>query len=78
MKKLQVDRFEEEIAVLTDRAERKIYDVPKDAFGFELHEGDLLAVEFSGDVPVSAEFLAEETAALKKRIKELMEKRRRK
>ena len=76
MKRLQVDRFEGEIAVLTDRAERKIYDVPKDFFGFELHEGDILAVEFSGETPASAVFLAEETERVHRRIRELMEKRR--
>ncbi len=77
MKILQVDRFEGDIAVLFDR-EKNIYDVKKDVFGFELHEGDLLNVTFADGKPIAAEFLAEETEGLRKRAAELREKRRRK
>ena len=77
MKKMQVDRFEGDIAVLLDE-EKNIYDISKDQFGFELHEGDLLEVVFEGGVPVSARFLAEETEALHQRIQALMEKLKRK
>ncbi len=77
MKKLQVDRFEGEIAVLFD-AEKNVYDVPKDAFGFALHEGDILEVEFSDGKPCSAKFLEEETKAMQARVRELMKKLKRK
>lgn len=77
MKILQVDRFEGEIAVLFDR-EKNVYDVPKNVFGFALHEGDLLDVTFSDGKPIAAKFLAEETEKLKKRAAELREKLRRK
>ena len=77
MKILQVDRFEGNIAVLFDR-EKNIYDVPKDIFGFELHEGDLLDVSFSEGKPHTAIFLAEETERLKKRAEQLRERCRRK
>ena len=76
-KKLQVDRFEGDIAVLFDM-EKNLYDVPKDLFGFELHEGDYLEVTFENGVPVSAVFLAEETEAARQKIRALMAKMRRK
>ena len=77
-KKMQVDRFEGEVAVLFD-IEKKIYDVPKTVFGFELHEGDLLEVEFSEDgKPLSAVFLVEETETLRRRARELRESLRKK
>ena len=76
-KKMQVDRFEEGFAVLADDDET-IYNVPREAFGFELHEGDILEVEFAGNAPVSARFLAEETAAAKERIAALMKKLKKK
>ena len=77
MKKLQVDRFEGDIAVLFDQ-DKKIYDVPKTQFGFELHEGDLLEVVFEGDKPIAARFLSEETEAQRRRVRELMAKLKRK
>ncbi|MBQ8496295.1 MAG: DUF3006 domain-containing protein [Clostridia bacterium] len=77
MKKLQVDRFEGEIAVLYDENKR-IYDVPKDLFGFTLHEGDILEVKFEEDKPVSARFLEEETETMRNRIKALKAKLKRK
>ncbi len=73
MKKMQVDRFEENLAVLMDENE-EVFVVLRDAFGFELHEGDHLEVEFSGEKPVSAKYLAEETEASKKRVHALMER----
>lgn len=76
-KKLQVDRFEGEIAVLFDM-EKNLYDVPKDIFGFELHGGDYLEVTFENEAPVSAVFLAEETEAARQKIRALMAKMRRK
>ena len=77
MKKLQVDRFEEGFAVLVDDDGMPI-DVPRDRFGFELHEGDILAVEFEGKIPVSAVFLEEETLAVKARVQALRRKLREK
>ena len=76
-KKLQVDRFEGEIAVLFDM-DYRLYNVPKDVFGFELHEGDYLEATFENDAPVSAVFLAEETEAARQKIKALMAKMRKK
>ena len=76
-KKLQVDRFEGDLAVLFDM-DYRLYNVPKDIFGFELHAGDYLDVTFENDVPTSAVFLAEETEAARQRIKALMAKMRKK
>ena len=76
-KELQVDRFEGNIAVLIGE-DKSIYDVDKEIFGFELHEGDLLEAEMENDTPVSAVFLAEKTAALREEIRVLMAKLRRK
>ena len=77
MKKLQVDRFEENFAVLIDDDDMPI-DVPRDLFGFELHEGDILAVEFEGGKPVSATFLEDETLAVKARVEALRRRLREK
>lgn len=74
---MQVDRFEEGFAVLVDDDET-IYNVPREAFGFELHEGDILEVELAGNATVSARFLTEETAAAKERIAALMKKLKKK
>ena len=76
-KKLQVDRFEEGLAVLFDM-EKNIYNVPKNLFGFELHEGDYLDVTFESGMPVSAVFLSEETEAARQKIRALIAKMRRK
>ena len=76
-KKLQVDRFEGEIAVLFDM-DYRLYNVPKDVFGFELHAGDYLDVTFENDVTATAVFLAEETEAARQKIKALMAKMRKK
>lgn len=77
MKKLQVDRFEGEIAVLFDE-NKNIYDIHKDLFGFTLHEGDLLNVTFDEGKPVSAVFLADETQAMRNRIQALKAKLKKK
>ena len=77
MKKMQVDRFEEHLAVLTDD-DMNILNVTRDFFSFELHEGDILALEFEGETLVSAHFLAEETQAAKARTKALMDRIRNK
>ncbi len=73
MKKMQVDRFEADFVVLVDD-EMKTVDIPKAFFAFEIHEGDILEIEFEGDKPLSAKFLAEETEAAKARVKSLMER----
>ena len=77
MKKMQIDRFEEGFAVLVDD-EMKTVDVPRAFFAFEVHEGDILEMEFEGDTPISAKFLQEETESAKARTKSLMEKLKRK
>jgi len=76
--KLQVDRFEGDIAVIYNMDEKVKYDVPRDLFGFRLHEGDYLDVTFENGVPVSAVFLAEETEAARQKIRALMAKMRKK
>lgn len=76
MKQMQVDRFEEGLAVLVDEEER-LYSVPADSFGFVLHAGDVLAVEMQDGKPCRARFLAEETEARKARAAELMLKLKR-
>ena len=73
MKQMQVDRFEEGLAVLVDEEER-LYPVPADFFGFVLHAGDVLAVEMQDGKPCRARFLAEETEERKARAAELMQK----
>ena len=76
-KKLQVDRFEGNVAVLFDM-EKNIYNVPKETFGFVLHEGDYLEAVFENGIPVSAVFLAQETEEEYRKISALMAKMRRK
>jgi hypothetical protein len=73
MKKMQVDRFEEQLAVLADD-DMKILNIPKEFFPFEIHEGDIFEIEFDGDVPVAARFLAEETETAKARTRALLNK----
>lgn len=76
MKRMQVDRFEEGLAVLVDEREQS-YSVPAGLFGFVLHAGDVLAVEMQEGKPCRARFLAEETDARKAQAKELMQKLKR-
>ena len=77
MKKMQIDRFEGDFAVLADD-EMKTVDSPRAFFAFEVHEGDIFEVEFDGNTPLSANFLKEETAASKARTKSLMERLKKK
>lgn len=77
MKKMQIDRFEGDFAVLADD-DMKTVDIPKAFFAFEVHEGDIFEVEFEGDTPISAKFLAEETDAAKARTRSLMERLKKK
>ena len=73
MKTWQIDRFEENFAVMISD-EKEILDIPKDFFGTEVHVGDIFELQFEEGKPCSARFLAEETEACKARIKSLMEK----
>ncbi len=73
MKKMQIDRFEEEIAVLIWEDEKAL-DIPKSAFPFEVHAGDILEIEWDGERLLSARLLKEETAAQKARNHSLMER----
>lgn len=77
MKKMQIDRFEGDFAVLADD-DMKTMDIPKSFFSFEVHEGDIFEIEFEGDAPISAKFLSEETEAEKARVRSLMEKLKKK
>ncbi len=77
MKKMQLDRFEEHFAVLADD-NMNILNIPKDFFPFEVHEGDILEIEFEEETPISARFLAEETETAKARTKALMERLKKK
>ena len=77
MKKMQIDRFEGDFAVLADE-DMKTMDVPKAFFSLEVHEGDIFEIEFDGEAPVSAKFLAEETEAAKARVRSLMERLKKK
>lgn len=77
MIKVQVDRFEEGLAVLVDE-EEKLYNIQRGQFPFEIHEGDILCVEIVCGHLQYAEFLAEETAAARERVAALMKKLKRK
>ncbi len=73
MKQMQVDRFEENFVVLVDE-EDQIMNLEKTFFDFEIHEGDIVEIEFSCGRPCSAKFLAEETEKAKERTRKLMER----
>ena len=77
MKKMQIDRFEGDFAVLADE-DMKTMDIPKAFFAHEVHEGDIFEIEFDGETPVSVKFLAEETEAAKARVRSLMERLKKK
>ena len=77
MKKMQIDRFEGEFAVLVDD-DMKTMDIPKVFFSREACEGDIFEIEFEGNTPISAKFLAEETEAAKARVRSLMERLKKK
>ncbi len=71
--KLQIDRFEEALVVCVDEEER-VYHIPRGAFTFEPHEGDLFEVIKDGDDYFDMRFLAEETAEARERTRRLMER----
>ena len=75
--KMQADRIEGKLVVLIDDDEN-IYNIPKDFFGEELKDGNIYEIEFEDGKPVRYVFLEEETERVRRRIKELMEKLRRK
>lgn len=77
IKKLQIDRIEGKLAVLVDDDEN-IYNIPKEFFGEDLREGNIYEIVFEDTKPVGYRFLAEETEAIRRRIRELMEKLKRK
>ena len=77
MKKMQIDRFEGDFAVLVDE-DMKMMDVPRAFFSFEVHEGDIFEIEFDENIPISAKFLQEETEAAKVRVRSLMERLKKK
>jgi hypothetical protein len=77
IKKLQIDRIEGKLAVMTDDDEG-ICNIPVDFFGENAVEGNIFEVVFENGKPVSAVFLAEETERVRRRIKELMAKLRKK
>ncbi len=73
MKKMQIDRFEESFVVFVDEND-ETHNIPKTAFPFELHEGDILALDMKDGELLCAEFLKEETEAARRRTQALMEK----
>jgi hypothetical protein len=77
IKKLQIDRIEGKLAVMTDDDEG-ICNIPVDFFGENAVEGNIFEVVFENGKPVSAVFLAEETERVRRRIKDLMAKLRKK
>ena len=76
-KKLQIDRIEGKLAVLIDDDET-IYNIPKSFFGENAFEGNIFEITFEDGAPVSAVFLAEETEAVREKIRALMAKLRKK
>jgi hypothetical protein len=74
-KKLQIDRIEGKLAVLTDDDEN-ILHIPKDFFGQEMKEGNLYEIVFEDGKPLRATFLADETEAVREKIRLLMAKLR--
>ena len=77
IKKLQIDRIEGNLAVMTDDDEG-ICNIPSDFFGENAVEGNIFEVVFEDGNPVDYRFLAEETESVRRRIKELMAKLRKK
>ena len=77
IKKLQIDRIEGTLAVMTDDDEG-MCNIPADFFGENAVEGNIFEVVFENGKPVSATFLAEETAAVRERIRALMAKLKKK
>ena len=77
IKKLQIDRIEGKLAVMTDDDEG-ICNIPVDFFGENAVEGNIFEVVFENGKPVRAVFLAEETEAVRERIRVLMAKLKKK
>ncbi|MBQ2988349.1 MAG: DUF3006 domain-containing protein [Clostridia bacterium] len=75
-KKLQIDRIEGKFAVMTD--DEGICNIPADFFGENAREGNIFEVVFENGKPVRAVFLAEETEAVREKIRKLMAKLRNK
>lgn len=77
--KVTVNRFEEGFIVLLKDESVGSYDVPREQFTIDVHEGDVLDVEFdeAGKL-TSAVFLEEETRARRERAIALMTKLRKK
>ena len=76
-KKLQIDRIEGTLAVMTDE-DGGIYDIPAAFFGENAVEGNIFEVVYEDGEPARATFLAEETAEIREKIRVLMEKLRKK
>ena len=75
--KMQADRMEGKLVVLIDDDEN-IYNIPKSFFGEELKDGNIYEIDFEDGKPVRYVFLEEETERIRRRIRELMEKLRKK
>lgn len=77
--RVTVNRFEEGFVVLLKDESVGSYDVPRKQFTIDVHEGDVLDVEFdeAGKL-TSAVFLEEETRARRERAIALMTKLRKK
>ena len=77
--KVTVNRFEEGFVVLLKDESVGSYDVSREQFTIDVHEGDVLNVEFdeAGKL-TSAVFLEEETHARRERAIALMTKLRKK
>ncbi len=73
MKKMQIDRFVEELAVLIWDGEKAL-NIPRAAFPFEVNEGDIIELEWDGVSLSHARLLIEETEAAKAHAKSLMER----
>ncbi len=77
--KVTVNRFEEGLVVLIKDEGVGAYDVPHEYFSIEVHEGDVLDVEFESDGRLrKAVFLEEETRARRERAAYLMAKLKKK
>ena len=76
-KKLQIDRIEGKLAVMTDD-DGDTCNIPADFFGENAVEGNIFEIVFEDGKPVRAVFLAEETEAVREKIRTLMAKLRKK
>ncbi len=75
IKKLQIDRLEGGFAVMTDDGDN-ICNIPAAFFGENAVEGNIFEVILEDGKPVRATFLAEETEAVRQKIRALMAKMR--